>query len=274
MSPSASTTRQVSPPVIAPSAAPFFHAGRPGGVGVVMIHGLTSSPAEVRPIADDLLRREPGLTVSCPLLPGHGTSPEELRRISPESWRTAVAAEVDRVAAHSACISLLGISLGAVLAADRAITDRRVKSLTMLAPVFQLRSVSARLVPLVRHFVRYIKKNPQSRANHLARGLFSYDRYPLDSVYHLMRLARDVRSRLHELDVPTLIAGGRRDRYSRWSAVESLRDSIGAPSVELVECENSGHVLPHEPDAPKLFDAIYRFLCEHHDLGASANLSR
>ena len=55
--------------------------------------------------------------------------------------------------------------------ADRAITDRRVKSLTMLAPVFQLRSVSARLVPLVRHFVRYIKKNPQSRANHLANHI-------------------------------------------------------------------------------------------------------
>lgn len=270
MSPNSSANCQVTPPATARSTAPFFCAGKSGALGVVMIHGLTSCPAEVQPIADDLLAREPDLTVSCPLLPGHGTSVEELRRIRPESWRTAVTAEVDRVAMHSKSISLVGISLGAVLAADRAIVDARVKSLVMLAPVFELRSASARLVPLARHFVRYIKKNPQSRANHLARGLFSYDRYPLDSVYHLMRLARRVRSSLHELTVPILIAGGRCDRYTRWSSFESLRESIGSRTVELVECENSGHVLPYEPDAPKLFDAIHRFLCEHHRLGASA----
>ena len=49
----------------------FFWRG--GETGVLLLHGLTSTTAEVRPLAKRLLNE--GYTVSGILLPGHGTTP-------------------------------------------------------------------------------------------------------------------------------------------------------------------------------------------------------
>ena len=48
----------------------FFWKG--GGTGVLLLHGLTATTAEVRPLAKCLLVE--GYTVSGILLPGHGTT--------------------------------------------------------------------------------------------------------------------------------------------------------------------------------------------------------
>ena len=52
----------------------FFWKG--GETGVLLLHGLTATTAEVRPLAKRLLNE--GYTVSGMLLPGHGTTPENL----------------------------------------------------------------------------------------------------------------------------------------------------------------------------------------------------
>lgn len=50
--------------------APFILTG--GDDGILLIHGFTGSPAEMRPLGCYLHER--GLTVSAPLLPDHGTT--------------------------------------------------------------------------------------------------------------------------------------------------------------------------------------------------------
>ncbi len=72
-------------PLRHPAAAPYRCHGSRGGVGVILIHGLTASATEVRPIADHLERAAVGITLSCPLLPGHGTTFEDLRHTAAEA---------------------------------------------------------------------------------------------------------------------------------------------------------------------------------------------
>ena len=52
----------------------FFWKG--GETGVLLLHGLTATTAEVRPLAKRLFNE--GYTVSGILLPGHGSTPENL----------------------------------------------------------------------------------------------------------------------------------------------------------------------------------------------------
>ena len=47
-----------------------------GPIGVLLIHGFPGSPVEMRLIGEYLNERE--MTVLAPLLPGHGTTPEDL----------------------------------------------------------------------------------------------------------------------------------------------------------------------------------------------------
>ena len=53
----------------------FFLQG--GSMGVLLIHGFTGAPTEMRLLGGFL--HQNGLTVSAPLLPGHGTTVENVR---------------------------------------------------------------------------------------------------------------------------------------------------------------------------------------------------
>ncbi len=50
-----------------------------GRVGVLMLHGFIGTPKSSRQMAHYLHKQ--GLTVYCPLLPGHGLYPDRLRGI-------------------------------------------------------------------------------------------------------------------------------------------------------------------------------------------------
>ncbi|GAA0649403.1 hypothetical protein GCM10009535_29230 [Streptomyces thermocarboxydovorans] len=69
-------------------AEPYHHQG--GETAVLLCHGFTGPPASLRPWAAHLAGQ--GLTVSLPLLPGHGTRWEDLRVTGWQDWY----AEVDR----------------------------------------------------------------------------------------------------------------------------------------------------------------------------------
>ncbi len=47
------------------------------GKAVLLLHGYTGSASEMRPLGEYLHKQ--GYTVLCPLLPGHGTTVEELK---------------------------------------------------------------------------------------------------------------------------------------------------------------------------------------------------
>ena len=213
-------------------------------------------------MVDYLQEQEPTWTFSCPLLPGHGTQVEDLRKTDVQAWRDAVTRELDRLASVSSPISVLGVSMGAVLAAEAALRDSRIAALIMLAPIFKLNLARRLGLCLLSPVSPFLKKSKASLRNHQAKGLFSYDRYPIASLRSLQRLGQKTLGQLDRLTVPVLLAGGDRDRYQSWSTIQSLASRIRRSNITLIRCENSGHVLPHEPDAAKLERAICAFLRE------------
>ena len=66
-----------------------------------MIHGFTGSPSEFRRIAYEL--REEGYTIQAVRLPGHGTTPEDMRRTGWTDWYGHVLESYDELAAMQAC---------------------------------------------------------------------------------------------------------------------------------------------------------------------------
>ena len=72
------------PPLVNPEleGGGFFWQG--GADGVLLLHGLTATTAEVRPLAKRF--HDEGFTVSAVLLPGHGTTPEKLSHTHRREW--------------------------------------------------------------------------------------------------------------------------------------------------------------------------------------------
>jgi carboxylesterase len=65
----------------------FFLEGT-NGQGVVLVHGLTGAPAEMKLVARLLHRR--GFSVYAPLLAGHGKDVRSLRRSTWQDWLDSV----------------------------------------------------------------------------------------------------------------------------------------------------------------------------------------
>jgi carboxylesterase len=68
----------------------------------------------VRPLGRHL--HEAGYTVAGPLLPGHGTRPEDLNRVSWQDWVGATEEVYQKLSARCQSVFLGGESMGAVLA--------------------------------------------------------------------------------------------------------------------------------------------------------------
>ncbi|MER6924420.1 alpha/beta fold hydrolase, partial [Streptomyces spiralis] len=93
---------------VLPGAEPFRHEG--GEVGVLLCHGFTGSPQSLRSWAEYLAER--GLTVSLPLLPGHGTRWEDMAITGWQDWYAEVDRELRALRERCAHVFVAGLSMG------------------------------------------------------------------------------------------------------------------------------------------------------------------
>ncbi|OHV35920.1 MULTISPECIES: alpha/beta hydrolase [Pseudofrankia] len=101
-----------SGPVL-PGAEPF-ELGGGGDIGVLLVHGFTGTPQSMRPWGEFLAAA--GLTVRCPLLPGHGTRWQDLAVTGWRDWYGAVDEAFGDLRAHCSQVFVMGLSMGGTLA--------------------------------------------------------------------------------------------------------------------------------------------------------------
>src|SRR3974390_720897 len=116
---------------VLPGAEPMSVVG--GSDGALVLHGFTGNPFSVRGIAEQLVVA--GLTVELPLLPGHGTSVEDMLPTRWEDWSSAGdAASVD-LAAPCDRVVVVGLSMGGTLACWLAQRHQEISGLVLVNPL-------------------------------------------------------------------------------------------------------------------------------------------
>jgi carboxylesterase len=100
--------------------------------GVLLLHGLTGMPSEMRPL--DRALTQLGCTVEVPLLPGHGATHRELLATGWSDWLGGARRAADGLAARCDTLVVAGLSMGALLATLLA-ADRRHRAAVADAPL-------------------------------------------------------------------------------------------------------------------------------------------
>jgi carboxylesterase len=102
------------PDVLLPESEPW--SSRDGGPhGVLVLHGYTGSPHSMRGLAQAFAGA--GFHVELPLLPGHGTTAEDLNSTTFGDWVGAAEAALARLQADSERVVVAGLSMGGALTA-------------------------------------------------------------------------------------------------------------------------------------------------------------
>ncbi|MBP2628845.1 MAG: Carboxylesterase [Firmicutes bacterium] len=236
-------------------AEPFFLPG--GAYGVLLIHGFTGSPSEVR-LLGDFLHKE-GYTVLAPRLSGHGTTVEEMASTKWPHWYSTVEDAYHILRAMCNSIAVIGLSMGGLLALKLA-TEYQVERLVSLSTPIFIADKRLDMLPVYRMFRDFVPKKRRIYADVDPKYSVCYASTPLSSLSSLINLIEHVENLLPTIHEPLLIVQGRQDRTVQPRSAEYIYDMIASNEKTLMWLEKSGHIVTIDIEREQIFRKIADFL--------------
>jgi len=238
-------------------AEPFFY--KKGKIGCILSHGYTGTPKEVRELGKYLADKN--ITTVGPLLPGHGTTIEDLKLTTATDWYNEYVNAVEKLKEHCTKIFVCGLSLGGLLTLKYA-SENSVDGVITLAAPARFKFPENVLLPIFTAFFKKsaIKKNKKELANQEKHDILCYDYYPIAPANSMRKMIFQVRQKLANITAPTLIVQGLDD--AKWLVHSSkiIYRRISSKDKELISLENTSHCLTVCSNKDKLHDTIYHFI--------------
>ncbi|MQY15290.1 Thermostable monoacylglycerol lipase [Streptomyces sp. RB5] len=212
----------------------------------------------MRPWAEYLADR--GLTVSLPLLPGHGTRWQDMQLTTWRDWYATVERELRALRETCEQVFVFGLSMGGTLALRlAALHGDAVTGVVVVNPANRLHGFAPKLVPLVRFLLPSTPGIADDIAKEGAHEL-GYSRTPLHAVHSFTELLKRVDGELPQVTQPLLLLHSRVDHVV--SPKDSARVLGRVSSLDVTETvlERSYHVATLDHDAEQIFEDSYAFV--------------
>jgi len=249
-------------PISKPDPSPFFLSGGP--VGVLLIHGFTGAPPEMRRIGEYL--NQQGLTISAPLLPGHGTFASDMNRYRWQTWAHHAGKSLDELKSSGREVFVGGLSMGSLVALQLANERKFIKGIILFSPAIRLASRLIHFSPVAKYFMSVMKKergfyvDPASEAYS-----WSYDQNPVRAGHELLKLIREVKQILPKVSCPTLLIQSTKDPTIRPDSGRIIYERIGSKDKELMMLHNSGHRLTIDAEWEQVAEKTCEFILKRAD---------
>ncbi|MFH1810852.1 MAG: alpha/beta fold hydrolase [Pseudomonadota bacterium] len=254
-----------------PSTPAPFDLGT-GSPTVVLFHGFTGSPYEVRPLG--LALAAGGWRAIGPVLAGHGARPEDLAAASADQVLDGARRVLDTITGP---LVLVGFSMGSLvaglLAEEQAV---RVRALVLLSPAARLApwgeaglvAVRAGLWRALPMLPKVAKGgdcgDPEGRRRNPCYGV-----HPTRGLLALDQLARRFRRAQGRVRMPTLVMHGARDRTIPARVGARVASALGARVVERYLLPRSRHLILLDVERDLAVAQVLDFLRRHASPEAS-----
>jgi carboxylesterase len=243
--------------LIIPTAEPFFHPG--GKIGCLLVHGFTGTPKEMAWFGDHLINE--GHTVLGIRLAGHATSPEDLARTRWLDWLASVEDGLNILRGCTQDQIAIGLSLGGVLSLIAA-TRYSLKAVVAMSTPYSLpndpRIHFASIMSLLQP---KIKKGEddfhdlEAKNEHVALPFT-----PSRSMMEVIKAIKELQKVIPQVKIPALLVQSRLDQVVSPASLDEIYNHIGSIDKTKLWVENSGHVIPREPDREIVFTAASDFI--------------
>ncbi len=243
--------------MLIPGAEPFFFPG--GETGVVLVHGFTGTPFEMRWMGEYLARQ--GHTVLGVRLAGHATQPDDLLRIHWQDWLASVEEGVLLLKPHTRQVFLMGLSLGGVLS---LLGGARLPVQGVVAMSTLYRLPNHPLLPFARLLHPFMPRQGFSQAENQTAASQSdhphYPYFPTRVVCELTDCVQAMRQALPEIKIPVQLIHSHQDGTVAPENMDMIYAALKTPHKEKLWLEKSGHVITCEPERETVFAAAQAFL--------------
>jgi carboxylesterase len=246
---------------------PFWLGPERARGGVLVVHGFTGTPFEMRPLGEALAAR--GLVVLGPALAGHCGTTSDLAATRWPDWVSSVERAFDALRERCERVAVVGLSLGGLLTLELARRrPQQTSAIALLATALWLNDTAARFdrlvqrLPVVRGLAMPklagsdLSDREMRRLNQIAQGKAGM---PLPALHSLVEFGRYMKPRVGEVKAPALVGHGRHDHTIPFECMEYLVRALGSKEITQLVLERSFHVVTLDVEREQVFDAV----CKH-----------
>jgi len=230
-------------------------------VGVLLVHGFTGSPAAMRPWAEYL--NQLGYTVTVPLLPGHGTRPEDLNHVKWKEWPAKVENDLNALLQSCERVFICGLSMGGGTVLNVATRySKDLAGMILVNPMIHVKLVPHQLGWLISRFQKF----RGSVGDDIKRpGIteWGYDSLPGVGAYEMLKMLSYTRKRLHDVTLPVQLFHSVEDHTLPVTNTEIIMAGIGSREKNRIELVNSYHVATLDYDQEIIFENSRIFIESH-----------
>lgn len=234
---------------VKPGAEPWSSDG--DDIGVLVLHGFTGSPVSMLPWAQALA--EQGWTVRLPLLPGHGTTWQDMNLTTWEDWYAEAERGLRDLQSRCSRVFVMGLSMGGSLTLRLAEEHGdEIAGIVLVNAAVHTERIDRHLLPLLQ---RFIPSFP-GISNDIAKpgqDEGAYDKIPLKAAHSLSSLWRIVKSDIGRVTQPVLLFRSAVDHVVEASNAEYILAHVASTDVAEVVLPDSFHVATLDHDAPVIF---------------------
>lgn len=275
----------------------FFLRGN-NDAGVLLVHGYTGSPAEMR-LLGNYLNEKGGYTVLGVRLAGHGTTVEELEQTVWQDWYKAVDEGVKEL--HKICdhIYVAGQSMGGLLAikaaaefsaqnifavraeqnnaassAEKELRDSSqkksagaplIEKVALLATPIFLKDKRVPFVKILRFFIPRVHTGQQTYdvPQKYMQGYPEMPTKPIPSLLELIKLCKE--DYLKKITAPTLIVQGEADHTVNPKSANYIYENLSnvpKQQKKILWLPKSRHVVTLGEEREKVFAACLEFFAK------------
>lgn len=244
------------------AACPYSIEISGGRTGVLLLHGLSGTPNEMRSVAEAMAAQ--GYTVSVPRLAGHCGTYDDLKATTWQDWAASAEEALLRLKAHCNVIVVGGLSTGAILSLHLA--ARHPDTVTGIIPLAPTLWLNGWMIPKHAHLFRLVLMKQVANMfdfpdmfphgikdeairedvkNAIQSGDSSIAGLPVTpggAVIEHRWLVQSVIKDLPRITQPTLIIAPREDDYADMNNILYLQRHL-AGIVETVILNDSYHII-------------------------------
>jgi len=237
----------------------LIHRGR---TGCLLIHGFSSMPEELDPLAGFLA--DQGFTVYNARMAGHGSKPADLARTRWTDWLISVEEGLSVLSPLTERVFILGLSMGGVIALLSAARYPVAGVISFSAPYgparWKERFFNA-ILPVIRPYI--LKRKGLDQGPYGDRREPEYPAYavfPSRIMREFTALQDAMRAELPNIKAPALIIQSRDDHGIGDHSCTAILNALGSSDKQAFWLEDAGHAIPRSPKGRPALVAAAEFI--------------
>jgi carboxylesterase len=258
--------------------------------GILLVHGITGSPAEMKPLVRKLTAE--GFDVVCPPLAGHCSSLTELKQTRWTDWYKSLETALGDLRKRCDTVLVSGLSMGALLALKLAaehpdlISGVATLSATFFYDGWNIPRLRQRfLLPLaiyspLRFLWSYHEPPPYGIKDDRIRTMidavyrgqceglpetYGYSEFPGVTIRETFRLIAAAKRELAAIVAPLLIVHSTEDDMASLKNAAFLANGVSSPVVETFYVDDTYHVLTLDKRRDDVAARVAEFFVRLHE---------